>query len=377
MPAQNPPPGRSHRARPWLLVPLIGALTGGLAFLAWFFRPLPASEDLAGGGHGASALLVDASASGALVQVPAKGTVGAAVVAWARAGHRPLWRSTALDDRIFTVCVDGCVAAIGSVTFSSLSQPEVADPAVLVVDAQGERSWPAAQPRERVLAAGSRTELIVSAAPALGVSLSIDAVDGSHRTHLADDAVGDAQAFVSGERGALLVHPSAQRSAVVLLTRTARGWRRVGGPVAVPNGQGGCFGVVGSEPVAVTFGAAGATWVQDGRATALPGGLPSGQCVINRAGVVLADPTGTRTQIAQLGLDRKPRWRATVAGSGAVTSGPQTDRLALADPAAGRVTFLDGTGQVTGTRPGVGAKIVGREVVVLDRAGTPTWLPLP
>ena len=377
MPAQNPPRGRAHRVRSWLLVSLIGVLTGGLAFLAWTFRPLPASEQLAGGGHDGSAVLVDASASGALVIVPAKDPADVAVVAWARAGHRPLWRSTALNGRVFTVCVDGCTAAIGSVTLSSLSQPEVADPAVLVVDAQGERRWPATQPRERVLAASSRTELIVSAAPTLGVSLSIDAVDGSHRTHLADDAVGEAQAFVSGERGALLVHPSAQRSAVVLLTRTAHGWRRVGRPIAVPNGQGGCFGVLGSEPVAVTFGAAGATWVQNGRARALADGLPSGQCVVNRAGVVLADLSGTTTRIAQLGLDRKPRWRASFAGSGTVTSGPQTDRVALADPAAGQVTFIDGSGQVTGSRPGVGAKIVGREVVVVDRAGTPTWLPLP
>jgi hypothetical protein len=358
----------------WWLGSLIAVAAGGLGFLAWSFRPLPGGQDTAGPPP-VRPTLVAASSSAALVQLPgSKAGPPWSIVAFSRDGRR-LWTSTNLAERAGILCVDACRSAVGSGSEEVVLRPEVADPPLLTVSFTGEHLGQPT-PRMRVLAAGPETDQIVASASRLGTPLSIDAVHGTGRTHLGEDATGDGVAYLEGDQGALFVHPSTTTSAVVLLKHGPAGWRTSGPSVSVPSTDGACFGVAGAQPVAVTLGAQ-ATWVRAGKATPLPDPGSAMGCVVSRDGVVLAGSDGRSTDLQMLGLDGRIRWRTTVSGQGDVSADAQSGKVAATDYMHGTITFIGGSGRVVGRVPGAGAKVVGREVVVVDESGQPTWLPLP
>ncbi len=360
-------------------MPVAVVVVALVAFLAWSFRPAASVDPGVPGVHGQRAILIDASGSAALVQLAsAAGPAQAQVVAWARTGER-LWSNTALNSRVIVACVEGCQGALGSSTSDSFTRPEVADPPVLLVDRSGAR--PAAgtsRPRDRVLWASTGGNEIVSSADQLGTALSIDSIAGSHRTHLVDDAGGDALTFVQGSHGALLFRPDSGSAAVVMLARTAHGWQTDGSPVTVPPYSGGCFGVYGSGPALVTYAETTSTIVQGGRARAIASSPNVGECALAGGGPVLASFNGmASTQLRQVGLDGTTRWTRAARGTAELSAVASRDRVAIADAATATVTFVDGRGRVVATRPGVAARIVGADVVLLAADGRPSWMLLP
>lgn len=366
------------RRTAWWLAPVLAVAAGGLGFLAWSFRPLPEGQDGSSYTPLARPTLLGASSSAALVQRPGSKTGPPwTVVAWSRDG-RQLWSNRALAERMSVVCLDLCRSAIGTATAESYNRPEVADPPPLAVPTDDQRTPRSPQaPRMRLLAAGPGADEIIGWAEHLGTPLSIDSVHGGRRLHLAWDPFGDAFAYLSGDHGAVFVRASATRATVVPLVHGSNGWRASGSPVAVASIDGACFGEVGGRPLAVMVGGDRPTWLRNGRVAPFPHHQLAGMCVISRAGIVLSAMQGPSTQVQLVGFDGRSRWEATVVGQGSVTADTETGTIAVADSQHDRVTFIDGLGHTVRTVPGVAAQVVGREVVVVDATGRPTWMSLP
>lgn len=368
----------AHR---WTLLrwPVIALVVAAAGFVGWSFRPSPTMDgDAASGTPAARPLLLDATPDGALVQVAGASTptegAGAAdqtVVAWAADGQRR-WTSKTLAERVLVVCGADCSTGYGSATLDSLSRPEVPDPRPVLVTSDGEQPLSDA-PRARVLWAGASGERIEATAAQLGRPLQVVSVAAGKSYPLATDARGDALVLVDGDKGMLLTHPTVKTAVAIPIARHGSGWRAAA-PVTVPAWEGGCFAVRNGTGEAVLYSALATTLVTNGRASPMPGITAIGACAIDASGPLLAEYDGSQTRLTQTG---DATWTVTLSGTRSVSANAMQKVAVASDDQRGSAAFLRPDGSTLSVVTAYGARVLPDAVVLIDRAGTPAWRPMP
>lgn len=346
-------------------------MIGGLGYLGWAFRPLSASgeEIPPPKAHG---LLVEARPDGALV-VSAQGRLES----WAVDGRRRWSTAQGVDSGMHT-CTAGCAAVIASASLESLGRPEIADPAPVFMDGTGARKWPAATPRQRVLWAADQRTYVVAAADRLGAPLTVTAVSPAGRRVLGTDTFGHSTLLSSGTVGVLLARDEQLGPVARPLVDDGKGWRPRGAAVRVPDFSNGCFGVVGGKPVTVVFGNGAATLISGGRVRSLPATTEAAACAVSATGPVVGLSTDTGSMVVtQFDLDAAVRWQRTLPGFADLSADGGSDRVALTQAGKATAVVVGGDGADLRTLTAVGARVLGRTVVVLPPSGAPVWQPLP